>query len=234
MVVSEMHTQFKVGYDKVDSLGNRTYTPEEIDIFLNNAQNLILSNVTKEGLESNIVLRNYTRPITENLNLQTFISNADNKPNGKFVQLPSNIRLVLEEEITITYVDCNNQTQTKRITVTPTTHDRYNRVVRNPFTSPYDEEVYQLPCTTTNLNNAVELIGDGTYTFNTYHIRYIREPNKIQYGSQYVNPLPNVDCELGTEQAQKEVVATAVLIALGRLGNVERYQTQALENRELR
>lgn len=234
MTVLEQHTEFKVLYDKVDSFNNKTYTPEEIDIFLNNAMNLILSEITKEGLESNSVFRNYTRNLTSNSNITSFVSNANNKPNGKFVTLPVDCRIVLEEECLIDYTDCHNQPQTKRIVVTPLTHDKYNRAVRNPFTSPYDEEIYQLPYGTSLSQNTVELITDGTYVINTYYLRYLRQPSTIQLGSQYVTPTTDVDCELYSDQAHREVVAIAVEMALGKLENISRYNIQAVEVNKLR
>jgi len=234
MTVSEMHIEFQVGYDKIDSFNSKTYTPEEIDIFLNNAQQIVLSQCTKDGLESNQTLRDYLRGITVNANLTTFISNADNKPNGSFIQLPSDYRITLNEECSISYTDCNSIVKTKRVLVTPTTHDKYYKVVDNPFTTPYLDNVVQLPCSTLSLNNAVELITDGTYTITIYHLRYMRNPQLIQYGSQYVTVLPDQDCELSTQQSQKEVVSIAVLLALGKLENNSRYNTQSVEIREIK
>ena len=38
MTVAEMHIQFKVGLDKTDSLNYPNFEPEEIDLWLNKAQ----------------------------------------------------------------------------------------------------------------------------------------------------------------------------------------------------
>lgn len=234
MLVSQMHLEFQVGYDKIDSFNTKSYTPEEIDIFLNNAQQIILANCTKEGLESNQTLRDYTRYITKNANITNVFNTVENKPHGFFAALPFDYRVALNEECTISYIDCDGIIQTKRVLVTPITHDKYYKVIDNPFTTPYLDNVVQLPCSTSSLSNTVELITDGSYSISIYHLRYLRNPQLIQYGSQYVTPLPDQDCELATEQSHKEVVAIAVMLALGKLEDINRFQTQSFEVKEIK
>ena len=47
---------------------------------------------------------------------------------------------------------------------------------------------------------------------------YIKEPLKMQYGSQYATPLPDVDCELDNKATTK-IIEMAVKSALKTLGD---------------
>lgn len=227
MNISEMHEQFRLEYDAISSFSNPEYSTEEIDYWLNLAQDNLLLKVKEEGLESTQTYRDFLSNITVNANSTTFITNADNEENGRFVELPSDYRTTIKESVTITYTDCNSTTITKRIPVIPSTHDRLNYDVKNPFKKPNkDERVISLPFKYLSGNpsvQAVELLTDGTFNIQTYHLRYLKNPIKMQYGTQYSSPTTDVNCELNYE-AQRWIIKEAAQEAFKATNQLQKYQ----------
>lgn len=229
MNVSQTHYEFNVLLDKVDTLSTPNFEPEERDVFLNNAVERYISqraygtNPKGEGLEETQKRLDDLKNITSNTNITTFISTSDNKPNGYFVNLPSDYRHAIEEEVTMTYTDCNGQSQSKRISVNPVTHDRYNRVINDPFSKPCEDEIIRLGYgIDANNNQRFELITDGNITLNTYHLRYIKEPQKIQYGSVYHPDSSGYGIDqdgdlMDDDYRAKEIIKMAVTEALGNI-----------------
>lgn len=114
MTISEMHNEFKLGVDKIDSQAYANILPEEIDVFLNTAieqfiaQRMTGSNPKKESVEETQKRTDDLRNITKNYSTTSFTANSDNKTNGKFVAMPSDYRHALQEEAEIIYQDCNS------------------------------------------------------------------------------------------------------------------------------
>lgn len=221
MTVAEMHQEFKIGLDKVDSLSHPNFLPEEIDILLNQAQEKFIkqraygNNPRRLGLEETQKRLDDLKNIISNFESVVFYSDSNNKPNGVFVTLPDDYIFAIEEEAAINYTDCNGSTSNKRIDVVPTTHDRYNKVKRDPFHKPLDIEVHRLGY---GLNpfggtETFELITGENNTITNYYLRYLKTPVSIQYGSQYPVPVPDVNCEL-SNHTHREIVAMAVVEAL--------------------
>ncbi len=227
MTIAEMHDNFRLEYDAIASFSNPEYLPEEIDYWLNTAQDNLLSEVKKEGVEKSQTFRDYLGNITLNKNISTFIVNTDNQLNGTFVQLPDDYRTALQEAVSISYNDCNNAVKTQRIPVVPSTHDRINSDVRNPFKKPNKfERVLSLPYSYLSGDpkiQSIELITDGTFSITNYHLRYLRNPRKMVYGTQYSTPVPDVDCELN-EEAQNWIITEAAQEAFKATNQLQKYQ----------
>ena len=231
MLISEMHTLFKILTNKVDSLNYPNLEPEEIDVLLNNESDKIIeqraygNNLKKTGVEETQKRVDDLRNITNDwvIGIQGFITTGANKPNAKFVPLPSDYRHALTEEVTISYV-CGNLTASKRVKVVPITHDRYNTIILDPFNKPYEDMVCRLPFNTINGVEVYELIGDSTFTFLQYHLRYLRNAVRMQYGTTYSTLAIDVNCELASH-LHREIVEEA---AYQYLENIEspRFNTQ--------
>ena len=230
MTVKVMQEEFKLGVDKILSLNAPGFTAEEIDTLLNNAQEEFIeqrayrTNPKGTGLEEDQKRRDDLRALIKNYSTTAFSNTANNKPNGKFIALPVDYRHSIQEEVTINYIDCNKDTRSKVVTVTPVTHDRYNKIVNDPFNKPYEDEVIRLDYE----GNVFELITDGTYSLTKYFLRYLKEPRRIQYGTQYVIPTTDVDSELASH-THRELVSAAVTSALENIES-NRYPTKKREN----
>lgn len=232
-----MHNEFKIGLDKVDSLSHPNFLAEEIDIFLNQAQDKFVkqraygNNPRRLGLEETQKRLDDLRNIITPFESSTFITNSSNKPNGTFVNLPADYQFAMEEETTISFTDCNGNTATKRIDVVPTTHDRYNKLKRDPFHKPDNSEVHRLGFNEISGAATFELITGEGNTVTIYYLRYLRTPVEIQHGSQYETPVADVDSEL-SDHTHREIVAIAVKDALEDIES-PRYPTNKNELNEI-
>lgn len=232
MSVAEMHQQFLHWFDKQSNFSAPEVTPEEIDIYLNNAQYYMLEILTEKGIERNQDWLDYTKNITVSYSTTPASHQADNKPNGQFVTLPSDYRLSLLEEAVISYRDCNNVTKNSRVPVVPITRDEYNKIIWNPFKQPWKEEVIRLTAqgnvNTSSATNVgqFEVISFSGATVTNYYLDYIKNPSSIRYGTQYSTPTTDVSCELDSKAATK-VVELAVKLALKTLGD-ERVKIEQL------
>jgi hypothetical protein len=236
MTVQEMHYQFKIGLDKVDSLSVPNFIAEEIDILLNNAQEQFISqrafsnNPRREGLEETQKRLDDLKNIISNYNTTTFTTTADSKPNGVFVDLPANYRHAIQEEATVSYTDCNSTIQTLQAEIVPISHDRYNRIIRDPFNKPDKELIYRLGFEA-NTSERFEIILGPSTTLTNYIVRYIRKPQQIRYGTQYQTPTTDLDCELSLH-THREIVALAVKNALEDIES-PRWQSSKIELNEI-
>lgn len=238
MTVQEAHLQFKAGVDKQDSLNSPNFTVEEIDLLLSDAQEQIIeqraygANTKGTSLEETQQRVKDLQSLTRNANISTFVQNADNKPTGIFVQLPQDYRHAIEEEITASTLDCNNQTVSTRIQVVPLMHTKYNKVMASPFSKPSGSKVYRLPFGRfgTPSNEYYEIILPVGYTLQTYHLRYIKNPLKLNLaGRTYIPGTPPFGLTNAADQLEmsdsicREVVRLAVRNALG---DIESSRTQ--------
>ena len=238
MTVAQMHSEFKIGIDKVDSLSAPNFLVTEIDLFLNNAQEQFVeqragkNNFKREGLEETQKRVDDLKNIIKNYESVTFTNNSASKPNGVFVDLPADYRHAIEEEVSVSYIDCNGVAAIGRPDVTPTTHDRYNRLVKkDPFNKPDKTEVHRLAYGVQAGSETFELITASTDTVTNYYLRYLKEPVTIAYGTQYTPVALDVDCEL-SNHTHREIIALAVKNALEDIQS-PRYQTSKIELNEI-
>lgn len=222
MTVAQLHDAFKIRLDKVDSLAYPNIVYQEIDFFLNLAQERIvkqrygINNSKRAGFETIQKRTDDLRQLIVSANISPQATSVENKPNGLFYQLPNSPGIeywfAIDEECDITYKDCDGNTETNRVPVKTITHDKYNKLVRDPFNNPYELELFRLM-----YQDKVEIIGTNSITPTTYYLRYIKKPRTIDY----VN---GVTSELA-DHIHNEIVAEAVNIALEDIES-RRIQTQ--------
>jgi len=212
-----MHTSFKLGLDKVDSLGYPNFLEDEIDLFLNQAQERIVkqrlgvNNIKQAGFEAIQKRTDDLRELVKNATLTPIAQTSDNKPTGVFVTLPTDYWFIINEEVNLSFT-CNGTTQSNRIMVRPIQHDDYNKIIKDPFNKPSkDEFIVRLM-----YQNYVELITGVNETVTAYYLRYIKKPLKMDYNN-------SVDCELA-DHIHQEIVDEAIKIALEDI-EAQRQQT---------
>lgn len=236
MTVNEMHLQFKVGVDKTDSLNSANFTPAEIDIYLSDAQEQFIeqraygNNFKRESVEESQQRVKNLQSIVKNAQITPLAFQVNNKPNGLFVELPTDYRHALEEEVSLTYLDCNGQSQTTRVPVVALSHDKYGKTITNPFSKPNINKVYRLPFGRFNNAEHFEIISSPGYTINTYYLRYLKNPAKINLAARIIPPATTpYGLSQGTDQgelvdeAYREIIRMAVRNALG---DIESTRTQ--------
>lgn len=238
MSIQEMHESFLHFYDKQSNFASPEVTAEEIDIYLNYAQEKFLKYLTEKGLEKSEEWADYTKNLLRRAEFVSQIVNpsnyqiappggALNKPFGQFVTFEEvdsatgNVittyksRLILLEEalIQFTPATCSGQTQA-RVPVIPISKDEYSKAVKNPFRKPWKEEIFRLPWYENSTGaDKIELIGFQGCTILKYYVDYLEDPLKIQYGSLYAIPDIDQPCLLDYKGAV-QIVEMAVNFAL--------------------
>lgn len=113
--------------------------------------------------------------------------------------------------------------QTLEVGGIQTDHDTINVWKINPFWEPILEEpLYYI------LGNKIVYETMGNYKLNRVKISYLKFPNKMQYGSAYIDPTVDIDCEFSTEDMQHKIIDKAVLMMLENFES-QRYATKLNE-----
>jgi len=112
-----MHINFKLEADKTDSLNYPDFEPEEIDKWLNIAQERYIKqrysgmNAHRASFEQTQKRMDDLREVLTNAEIITFTTTGSNKPNGKFAALPTGAGqeywLAINEEAEVVYMDCD-------------------------------------------------------------------------------------------------------------------------------
>ena len=225
----EMHISFKQGLDKFDSKNYPNLLPEEIDLILNQSQEMFIkqrygmSNLKGQGFE---VTQKRTEDLRTLVKTETLIpgsnSNLNININSIFVDFPQDYWIMIQELANISYQDCNGNTITDNVKIYPIQHDNYSNVIDNPFKKPTDNRVLRLIT-----KEGIELLHSSTSNINSYKLRYIKNPIKIDS-----RVTPTIDCEL-PEITHQEIVNIAISIALENI-EAARLKTyiQVTENRQ--
>ncbi len=257
MQVSTAHQQFKLLIDKTDVLNSANFLPEEIDIYLSDAQEQFIeqraygNNFKKLSVEETQQRVKDLQDITVNGNLNTFINNTNNVQDGTFVALPDGVTVLddqgvllpefrhpLAEFVTAQYRDCNGTMVTTRIPVIALTHDEYNRTLQNPFSTPNLDRVYRLPYGRMNDVQYYEVVLNPGHSLITYHIRYLKNPLKFNLAQIIIPPavlpfgLPGTANIEMTDTSCREIIALAARNAIGDLGGTLQNSQQKLNEIE--
>ena len=225
MDIDSMHNEFKLLMDKADGGGSPSFLTSEIDRFLNAAIEKFVAkrafgnNPRRTGFEEDQKRRDDLRNIVNNETLYPGIHiSTINKPNGVFVTLPRNYRHAINEEALVRTLDSIGTE--KRVSVKTITHDRYNKIIEDPFNKPEKNTVYRLDYN----NDRVELICGEGQVIDNYYLRYLKNP-------AIVSKTTGVNCDLA-KHTHREIVRMAVLEALENTEN-PRYQSSKIELNEI-
>lgn len=228
MTVQQMHDEFKLGLDKVDTAGAPNFLAAEIDSFLNEAQEEFIeqrlwgTNAKKQGLEETQKRRDDLRTLIVEIQIQNNNMITGSKPLSRKYLISDflkdygySYRHMISETAIVKYDDCNGNNKTEVVVVTPLTADRYGTTLKDPFNKPGGGRVYRM-----DYSDGFEvLFGAGTI-LQSWSPRFIKEPAVISLG--------NTDCELALH-THREVVNIAVMHALGNIES-PRAQLQMMEN----
>ena len=215
-----MHIEVKLRLDKSAALELPAYEPEEIDLWLNNAIETYVktrysgTNPKNQSFEETQKRIDDLRTLVESVTVSSVSGTASDYPNGYRWDLPaSGYWFTLSEEANIVV----GSTET-RVGVTECTIDEYRQKVDDPYSEHKLHYNTAKPLRIFN-NNSVELISDGNYTVDDYHLTYLKAPE--------VGDISGTDCDL-PEHTHNEVVKVAVNMMLE---NIEqpRYRTHSVE-----
>lgn len=228
MTLAEMHIEFKLGLDKTDSLNYPNFEPEEIDLWLNNAQDRFVKtryvhNHKNETFEETQKRTDDLRTIVTEVTLPPSAIQTPTKPNGILFDLPDGTMggpdiywFAINEECEIRYEDCNGSWVDERTGVYAAQHDDYDKMVDDPFNKPNKDVILRLMH-----GRWAELITDGTFTINQYFLRYLRKPIRLDIITN-----PTMSCELA-DHTHQEIVDMAVSLALENIAS-PRFQSHMI------
>ena len=241
MDVQEMHYDFKIKFNKLDSNDYRDFQVPEIDWLLNEAQEVFLkqrygiNNTTQKGFEGsqkriddlrNLVMKNVSlSPVTQ---VDTVSYEAE---------LPVGYIFAIRVQAVVDKDTCGEKT----LVCKPIQHDDLSNCLLDPNYNP-SYEWGEMPVVygtlSANAADANRIFGytDGSFTVTSFILDYLREPKGIAFpggvpGLQYYLPdgstlvATNQNCEL-PEHTHREIVDIATLIAAGDI-NHPGYQVKA-------
>lgn len=219
MTIDKMHILFRVLLDRVDANYYRNLLAEEVDIFLNEAQDMFLkqryggNNIKSTSFEETQKrIEDIRNILVPDVILSLSSNQTGAKPNGYFYDLPEDYFISVQEEAEIIYSDCNNSNTSSRLGFVSCTLDEYNTVVENPFEVPdpsNGKDAYGKRL----MFDRLEALTFGKFSINKYFLTYIKKPVEMRYGTEYISPTTDVQCELA-DITHREIVKLAVDLAL--------------------
>jgi hypothetical protein len=221
MTIQEFHIAFNLEIDKTADFELPYMSPEQIDYWLNKAQNRFVSsrafgtNPLGKAFEENEKRIDDLRTIVERPSAIAAVLLED---NVYIVSLPDDYQYLMRHQCTV----ISDKYGSKLLKGIQTKQDQIDIYIEDPFWGPSPEEpLYYL------LGNNIVYETLGLFTIQDARITYIRIPVKLQYGSQYIDPTDDITCELPVHTHQ-EIVDIAVSMVLENIES-QRYQTNLNE-----
>ncbi len=221
MTIAESHYQFKFNMDRIDSLSNPDFFPEEIDWLLNEAQRIFveqrlsaLSNPKRRGFEasqkriddlSTLVIKHPVQPFMVPSLTDGVYEVELGSLYFKYLHLLSGY---VELEIA---PNCTSEVRLKFMQ-----HDDYREALKDPFNSPSQEFIpYNFGRSSSSNGGTSIYMYAGTYSINKVYLEYIKQPTKVNLGTYTsidgIN-YPPTSFEL-PEHTHREIVDIACQIA---------------------
>lgn len=242
MNLTEFNDRFDIRYDSIAGKSAPNIDLYEKSVYLTLAQQEIVknrynptSNMKQQGFEGSekrrVDLKELIRDYKTN---QFFVNNNVINDNSKFVTIPGDTFLIVQEQARGKYRGCTS----KMLEVYPKTHNEYLVEIRNPFKRPNDRKIWRMDFSTQDSQKTLELIIHPDVELEEYQMRYIKHPNPIilvDLNEEYPNESLSIDgytnameCELDSS-IHSEILNRAVELAMGDYKPNE-YQLRALIN----
>ncbi len=190
MTVNEMHIKFRILLDRIEADYYKNILPEEIDSFLNDAQeryvkqrvsgNNYLKLTFEETQKRTDDLRTILIPTTP---LAISSSQTGAKPFGIFYDLPSDYMFAWQEEAEISYLDCNGNTVSDRLPFMGITYDQYNIMKNDPFAISSPSNTFEAFGLRLMSGSGIEALTFNNFTIITYYLTYLKKPAVITYST---------------------------------------------------
>jgi hypothetical protein len=221
MTIQEFHIGFDIELDKTLDFEYPYISPEQKDYWLNKAQEQFIDNIAYPKNKMDYGFEEVQKNIDQLESLvvtSTGINTTEVIPNKFYtVNLPTNYKYLVGHECQV-----KQDNNIDIVVGIQTRHDSTATMKKDPFWKPIlVEPLYHIE------NNQIQYDTNG-FSVVTSYPSYIRIEDKIQYGSQYLNPTQDLDCTLPYHTHHK-----ILDIAIGMvLENIEsqRYQTNLNES----
>lgn len=229
MNIQEMHLDFKIKVNKIDSQQFAGLFVPQIDWLLNEAQEIFIktrlgiNNIYQKGLEASQKRIEDLRPlVVKNHTVTT--SSLDSKTYEAL--LPSDYLYYLRSKANATKGNCTGE-----LSIIIVQHDDLTNVLASQFYSPSFE---WLETSAVFNNNSLYAYSDGSFSIDSVVLEYLRKPVRMAYPSGYENgsyELPDGTL-VSTDQdsdfannmfAAREIVDIAVTLATTSIAD-QRYE----------
>lgn len=221
MSVKNMHYDFKMKFNKVDSQSNRNFLVPEIDWWLNEGARLFVNMIAEPRLKKQLGFETNQRTIDD---IRSIVVTPDEKVDANWlavtndsIALPENYLHFIKGNVRITKGTC--------IKVKARVH------IQQHDDEFEESSFYSSSFEWRNVNalfydGGLRFFTDGTFTINDFCINYIRKMTYMHNaeafrGGTYKLPDGTIltgfeDCEL-PEATHPEIVDIAVLLAAGAI-----------------
>lgn len=219
MTITESHYQFKINMDRIDSLSNPDFRPEEIDWLLNEAQRIFVSqrissqsNPKRKGFEGSQKRIDDLSTLVVKYPLQPYLIPIAN--NGVYEVILDSLAFpylhLLSGYVELEVADnCLKEARLRFVQ-----HDDYRETLKDPFNSPSQEFIpFNFGRSSTGTSSIY--MYPGQYTINKVYLEYLKRPRQVNLGNYtYIdgNVYPPTSFEL-PEHTHREIVDIACQIA---------------------
>ncbi|MDB4285901.1 hypothetical protein N9933_01205 [bacterium] len=214
MNIKEMHYDFKMKLNKVDSQGNRNYLVPEIDWYLNAGSELFIRLIVEPRMKSQLGFEINQRMIDD---IRTLVKTACNSvqasPFGEYYVLPIDYKHFISGTVRMEKGICEEIPGEIRIR-------QHNDNFEN---SPFDKSSFEWRIVNGVFDSdGIRLGNDGTFTIDTVCIQYVREHIYMHNAEDYKNNQynsPSGALLTGTQDSElpvnthREIVDLAVYLA---------------------
>lgn len=224
MTIQEVHTEFKLRYDKVDGLELPNIEPEEIDLILNQAQDMYVkqrygnNNLKRTSFEEEQKRTDDLRTLVKTAVLTDYPASEENVSSYTTnFQLPNDYFVLIWEKAVINCTTCNgtvriptnsfggsttvNEVTGIEVEVRPIQHVEYQKIINDAFKGPDKTKVLRLM-----YKDRVEIISSTDCSTLYYICRYIKIPERVDIDTDTTFEL--------AEHTHTEIIDMAVKIAL--------------------
>lgn len=224
MTVQEMHYDFKMKLNKIDSEQYRNLRVPEIDWLLNEAQEFFIKSVAFPRVPNHLGFETSQRTIddirtivVDNKQLEKDLINSDDKQ--KVFVLPTDYMFYISAKVTVSKAQCG----LKEVRLLIKQHDdKFEE-------SPFDNSSFEWgDINATFDSKGLRVYSDGTFDVENVKLNYIKEPAYIHNASDFkpegqykslktgLNLTGRQNCEL-PNQTHREIVDIAVMLASSNL-----------------
>lgn len=224
MTVQEMHYDFKMKLNKIDSEQYRNLRVPEIDWLLNEAQEFFIKSIAFPRVPNHLGFETSQRTIDDirtividNKQLEKDLINSEDRQ--KVFILPTDYMFYISAKVTVSKAQCG----LKEVRLLIKQHDdKFEE-------SPFDNSSFEWgDINATFDSKGLRVYSDGTFDVENVKLNYIKEPAYIHNASDFkpegqykslktgLNLTGRQNCEL-PNQTHREIVDIAVMLASSNL-----------------
>jgi hypothetical protein len=231
MTANEMANKLEFLLDRANSFGSPGYTDGELSFALSSAQIQYVkrfynfkNNAHQTGFEETEARgQGLSALIQDSGPLAVSNNQVGTLPNGTFYSLPEDFMFTIYELVFIDRPDCNGNPTEAGVKVV--SHDEYSlfkgNYYKRPFANNIHASVFRMYFNPDSGLKRHEIITDGTFSVNSYRMRYLKNPVDITVNRQ--DPPSQVDCEL-------DEFTHEVIVDIARDLMLETVKEQKLDN----